>query len=361
MQPKTTGAARSNLLNAIRGPKAGAKSSEDLEDGLLAGITGEKKEALARADRPAAAVLHAVSPLPHDNEGAMGTGVTMVDGRPRIRIPVADCIPNPYNPRTFYDPASIDKLAVGMKKDGQMVAIAVTRLPRYPGKYVVVDGERRLRAKRSLDDLDILADVYTELSDQQLYEFANEMNTEREVQTVYDDAVAWKKLIDDNIFGDQVGLATALGKEQGHVSKVLSLNELPATLLQKMAANAEVVKLAHAYQLKLIFQRTGDLGRTEGWLDRVIAGDMTVKKLQDIAKRLEDNETATPRKAHYVGRNKFSRGGVEIGEIKRFDNGRMELTLNGLTTMEQAELNKELETAVQAWLERTEASQPADA
>ena len=348
--------ARSNLMSALKGqPKTTGKTSEDLEAGLLAGITGEKEDALARADRAVTPVLRAVSSVPHMN----GSGTAVSDGRPQIRIPVADCVPNPYNPRTFYDPASIDKLAVGMKKDGQMVAIAVTRLPRFPGKYVVIDGERRLRAKRSLDDVDILADVYPELSNQQLYEFANEINTEREVQTVYDDAVAWKKLIDDGIFGDQVGLATARGQDTAHVSKVLSLNDLPVSLLQKMAANAEVVKLAHAYQLKLILQRS-DIGRTEGWLDRVIAGDMTVKKLQDIAKRLEQNESP-PRKAHYVGRNKFSRGGVEIGEIKRFDNGRMELTLNGLTTMEQAELNKELETAVQAWLERTESTQSADA
>ncbi|MFU0433092.1 ParB N-terminal domain-containing protein, partial [Acinetobacter baumannii] len=87
----------------------------------------------------------------------------------RQQIRLADCVSNPFNPREFYSPEAIDALAVKLKRDGQYEAIKVTKNHRFPGKYVIIDGEYRSRAKKSLGDEFIDGEIFPDLSDADLY------------------------------------------------------------------------------------------------------------------------------------------------------------------------------------------------
>ena len=83
-------------------------------------------------------------------------------------------------------------------------------------------------------------------------------NHDHERQTIFDDAVAWKRLLDEKVFSDQNTLAEKIGKDKASISKTLSLNALPNTLLERMASANDVVGLQAAYFLKLIFERLGE-------------------------------------------------------------------------------------------------------
>ena len=150
----------------------------------------------------------------------------------RIRkIPIGDVVSNPYNPRAFYSAETIDELANSFAQQGQITPIQVTRLPEFPDKYVIVDGERRVRAAKSRGDKFIDADLKDGLDNQKLYLRAYHANKEREEQTVFDDALAWKKLLDDRVYVDQVELGVAVGQDPKHISKVIALTSLPPLAL----------------------------------------------------------------------------------------------------------------------------------
>lgn len=268
----------------------------------------------------------------------------------RVRkIALDDIVSNPYNPRAFYSAETIDELASSFAQQGQITPIQVTRLPEFPGKYVVVDGERRVRAAKSRGDQTIDADLRDGLDHQKLYLRAYHANKEREEQTVFDDALAWKKLLDDGVYVDQVELGVAVGQDPKHISKVISLTSLPPFLLQRMAQFSKTVGLGHAYNIKLILDRAG-VKVAEHWLEQVIDGKASVRKLEAAASAEAGARSAGPRRTHYQSRVQFSRrDGVALGELKLFGDGRAELSLKGISPADQQRLAERVKSVVEQW------------
>lgn len=279
------------------------------------------------------------------------------DVKVRIRIRLDECISNPFNPREFYHGEGIDALAVQLKRDGQYEAIKVTRLDRFPGKYVIIDGERRFRAKKSLGEEYIDAEEFPSLSDTELYRIASRINTERSAQTPFDDAVAWARLLEAKVYEDQDALAAAMDLTKGHVSKILSLNQIPMSLLRRMAENSETVGIGHAYNLGLIYKRKG-IEFAEETLQRVLDGELSRKRLEDMVKANEEG-ASTPQftKPHYAQRVKFESDGRSLGELKRFNDGRTELKLTGLSPEEQVVITTRLEAVMSEFLARRETTE----
>lgn len=261
-----------------------------------------------------------------------------------IKARLAELVSNPFNPRVFYIPEKIDELAVKLKRDGQHEKIKITRNYRFPNMYVIVDGEYRSRAMRSLGDEFIDAEVLPDLSDQDLYLIANSINTDRTPQSIFDNAVAWQKLLDQGIFPDRSSLAQAVGEELPKVSKTLTMNALPEHLLVRMSSAS--IGLAQAYNLKLIFERQG-IVIAEGVLDRVIDGELSVRRLEDMAKKAEGSVPPRAVKKLYNMNVAFHTvGGRNIGSLKRYEDGRAELKLEGLTPDQQSLLASQLEKLV---------------
>ncbi|RQQ48383.1 ParB/RepB/Spo0J family partition protein [Burkholderia stagnalis] len=275
---------------------------------------------------------------------------TVKSDRRAIKIRVSDTIANPYNPRVFYDEKTIEALADSLGSQGQLEAIKVTRLPQYPDKWVIIDGGRRVRAATRRHEEFIDAEVIDDVLEASgLYLRAYHANKDRDEQTDFDDAYAWKKLLDDKVYRDQNELAVAVGRDPKHVSKVLQLTTMPARLLEGMAKQAQVVKLSHAYNLKLIFDRAGEAVATR-WLQEVIEGKVSVRRLEQIAS--EEAGTKSPRrsKVHYQSKFPFSlEDGTEIGILKQFPDGRTELTLKGITGAAQADLADKIKALVLDW------------
>lgn len=269
----------------------------------------------------------------------------------RVKLLLKDIVSNPFNPRTYYSPEAIDALAVKLKRDGQYETIKVTENHRYPGKYVIIDGEYRYRAMKSMGEVEIDAEITPLLSDRDLYLVASRINKDRTPQTVFDDAVAWQKLLDEGIFTDQDRLAADLDMQKSQLSKVLRLNKLPAPLLQRMAEHGGQVGLSHAYSLLLIFERKG-METAEGLLERVIAGEISSKQLEQFnAKAAEQNESRQTR-SHYSARVQFAAAnGAELGQLKHFRDGRTELKLSGLNEQQQEALSERLEAVVREFVE----------
>ncbi|WP_051812742.1 ParB/RepB/Spo0J family partition protein [Kitasatospora sp. MBT63] len=182
-------------------------------------------------------------------------------------VPLEDLILNPYNPRKTLSQEAIEETAASLQERGQLQALAVvTReafLAAHPGKeaalaadtnasptarYVVLDGNRRLRAAR----LAVLDSLRVDLNDD-LAATASEMlensliaNIFREDVAPIEEAQAIQELLDTVYDGRQAAVARALGKSGAWVSQRLALLHLEPELLQQVEAGTLKVKEARS-------------------------------------------------------------------------------------------------------------------
>ncbi|RQS19171.1 ParB/RepB/Spo0J family partition protein [Burkholderia sp. Bp8992] len=318
-----------------------------LAAGLLRGLAQENAALETRLPEPAAVANVAVETAPAGAPAAVTPADTPDLGAPQ-KVLVKDCIPNPFNPRVFYSESSLHELALTLKREGQIEPIKVTRLPEFPGKLVVIDGQRRLRATSINGDETINATFRTDHTPEQLYTIAYRANHDHERQTIFDDAVAWKRLLDEKVFSDQNTLAEKIGKDKASISKTLSLNALPNTLLERMASANDVVGLQAAYFLKLIFERLGE-PTADRLLTAVIDRKKSVRDLENFLRAQSDGNKKTGR-TRYSVRHDFALESRAIGQLKTYPDGRLDLQLKGVDASHQEALADQLKTVIDAYV-----------
>ncbi|KVA23149.1 chromosome partitioning protein ParB [Burkholderia cepacia] len=318
-----------------------------LAAGLLRGLAQENAALETRLPEPAAAPIAIAESAPASAPAAAAPAVTADLGAPQ-KVLVKDCIPNPFNPRVFYSESSLHELALTLKREGQIEPIKVTRLPEFPGKLVVIDGQRRLRATSINGDETINATFRTDHTPEQLYTIAYRANHDHERQTIFDDAVAWKRLLDEKVFSDQNTLAEKIGKDKASISKTLSLNALPNTLLERMASANDVVGLQAAYFLKLIFERLGE-PTADRLLTAVIDRKKSVRDLENFLRAQSDGSKKAGR-TRYSVRHDFALESQAIGQLKTYPDGRLDLQLKGVDASHQEALADKLKTVIDAYV-----------
>ncbi|WP_175884687.1 ParB/RepB/Spo0J family partition protein [Burkholderia sp. BCC0044] len=326
-----------------------------LAAGLLRGLAQENAALETRLPEPAAAPAAVVEAAPASAPAAAAPAGTPDLGAPQ-KVLVKDCIPNPFNPRVFYSESSLHELALTLKREGQIEPIKVTRLPEFPGKLVVIDGQRRLRATSINGDETINATFRTDHTPEQLYTIAYRANHDHERQTIFDDAVAWKRLLDEKVFADQNTLAEKIGKDKASISKTLSLNALPNTLLERMAGANDVVGLQAAYFLKLIFERLGE-PTADRLLTAVIDRKKSVRDLENFLRTQSDGAKKAGR-TRYSVRHDFALESRAIGQLKTYPDGRLDLQLKGVDASHQEALADKLKTVIDAYVADLAAAAP---
>ncbi|MCA7952790.1 ParB/RepB/Spo0J family partition protein [Burkholderia seminalis] len=318
-----------------------------LAAGLLRGLAQENAALETRLPEPSVVANVAAEVTPAGAPAAVTHAETPDLGAPQ-KVLVKDCIPNPFNPRVFYSESSLHELALTLKREGQIEPIKVTRLPEFPGKLVVIDGQRRLRATSINGDETINATFRTDHTPEQLYTIAYRANHDHERQTIFDDAVAWKRLLDEKVFSDQNTLAEKIGKDKASISKTLSLNALPNTLLERMAGANDVVGLQAAYFLKLIFERLGE-PTADRLLTAVIDRKKSVRDLENFLRAQSDGNKKTGR-TRYSVRHDFALESRAIGQLKTYPDGRLDLQLKGVDASHQEALADRLKTVIDAYV-----------
>ncbi|WP_175969025.1 ParB/RepB/Spo0J family partition protein [Burkholderia sp. BCC0322] len=327
-----------------------------LAAGLLRGLAQENAALETRLPEPAIAPNVVGETAPVSVPAAATPSSTPDLGAPQ-KVLVKDCIPNPFNPRVFYSESSLHELALTLKREGQIEPIKVTRLPEFPSKLVVIDGQRRLRATSINGDETINATFRTDHTPEQLYTIAYRANHDHERQTIFDDAVAWKRLLDEKVFSDQNTLAEKIGKDKASISKTLSLNALPNTLLERMASANDVVGLQAAYFLKLIFERLGE-PTADRLLTAVIDRKKSVRDLENFLRAQSDGSKKAGR-TRYSVRHDFALESRAIGQLKTYPDGRLDLQLKGVDASHQEALADKLKTVIDAYVaELATATQP---
>jgi ParB family chromosome partitioning protein len=158
-------------------------------------------------------------------------------------------IADPNQPRTEFDPESLDRLAASLKERGQLQPIRV-RWDDAASRYVVVVGERRWRAAQ-LAGLETLACVVVsgEPSPEDLLEDQLVENALREDLKPIEQARAYKSLIASRGLSTRQ-LADRLQIGAASVAKSLALLGLPSNMQE--AVEAGQIAPGTAYELSKV-------------------------------------------------------------------------------------------------------------
>ncbi|MHB1285122.1 MAG: ParB/RepB/Spo0J family partition protein [Leptospirales bacterium] len=160
-----------------------------------------------------------------------------------LLIPLADIQPNPFQPRKIFREEEIRDMAESLQNHGLLQPIVIIRREGDgPEEYILVSGERRFRAAKSLGWEKIPA-ILRAAGDRDLLELALVENLQRSDLNPVEVAEGFNRLIEEFQWS-QEELARHLGMKRSTVANFLRVLTLPSGIVQKIEQGA--ISLGHA-------------------------------------------------------------------------------------------------------------------
>ncbi len=142
-----------------------------------------------------------------------------------IKIDLID--PNPFQPRKFFNDDELVELAETIEKHGLIQPIAVRKVG---DRYQIISGERRTRASKLAGQETIKAQIYENLDDKIMGEWALIENIQRVDLNPVEVAQSYQQLIDLHGYTHD-DLAKTVGKSRSAITNALRLLKLPNQVL----------------------------------------------------------------------------------------------------------------------------------
>lgn len=138
------------------------------------------------------------------------------------RIPVAQIVPNRYQPRHIFLPQELAELTASIKESGVIQPIMVRR--KGDGVYELIAGERRWRASKEAG-LTVIPAVIKNCTDQEALLLALVENLQREDLNPMETARAYARMMKE--FGlTQEAVASKVGRDRSSVANFIRLTHL---------------------------------------------------------------------------------------------------------------------------------------
>ena len=204
-----------------------------------------------------------------------------------VEINLSELRANPYQPRKNFDEEALNELASSIKEHGVFQPIIVKKSIK---GYEIIAGERRFRASK-LAGLETIPAIVKDFSDEEMMQIALLENLQRENLTSIEEAKAYKSIIESmNITQDE--LAKKVGKSRSHVTNILGLLKLPASVQDMVLYNK--LSMGHAR----VLSKLDDPKTIEDLAQRVITEDLSVRKLESIVYDNEEKEVKTKKSSN---------------------------------------------------------------
>ena len=199
-----------------------------------------------------------------------------------VEINLSELRANPYQPRKNFDEEALNELASSIKEHGVFQPIIVKKSIK---GYEIIAGERRFRASK-LAGMQTIPAIVKDFSDEEMMQIALLENLQRENLTSIEEAKAYKSIIESmNITQDE--LAKKVGKSRSHVTNILGLLKLPASVQDMVLYNK--LSMGHAR----VLSKLDDPKTIEDLAQRVITEDLSVRKLESLVYDNEEKEVKT--------------------------------------------------------------------
>lgn len=190
------------------------------------------------------------------------------------RIPIKDIKLNPHQPRKTFDAESLDELTASIKEKGVITPVTVREID---GDWILVAGERRLRASKKAGLKTIPAYVIEVTNEAEMMEVALIENIQRENLNAIEEAEAYAVL--QSQFGlSQEGIAKAVGKKRVTVTNALRLLKLP----QEIRKSLEVGTISAGHGRAILSKKTPK-EMLKIW-KQIIKKELSVRAAESLAK-----------------------------------------------------------------------------
>ena len=205
--------------------------------------------------------------------GALLTPNKSSDNVAQNNILISRITSNPNQPRKVFDEKALKQLAQSIDEKGLISPITVKELNN---KYIIVAGERRLRAHQLLKRKRILAYIIDADSNKDIMYMALIENIQREDLNAIEQAKAYQYL-KDNLASSITEIAKTVGKSRPAVSNSLRLLNLPTEIQDSILKNE-----INAGQARAILQKKTTQGMILLWR-RLLKEKMSVRKVEAAA------------------------------------------------------------------------------
>ena len=162
---------------------------------------------------------------PPSNQSISPAGVTS--------LPISKIKTNPHQPRKIFDKKSLEELAASIKEKGVITPITV-KVDR--NGYILVAGERRLRASKLIKKKQIPAYIIELTSDSEMMEVALIENIQREGLNSIEESEAYA-VLQGKFNLSQSKIAVAVGKSRTTITNALRLLQLPIEVKKSISDN----------------------------------------------------------------------------------------------------------------------------
>jgi ParB family chromosome partitioning protein len=207
-------------------------------------------------------------------------------GREDIQLfycPVAQLVPNPYQPRLSVEGPGLEELAASVREKGILQPLIVTRSD-LPNQYQILAGERRWRAAQhaGLAEVPVLL---RESTPGEILELALVENIQRQDLNCIEEAFAYKRLQEE--FGlTQEEIARRVGRERSTVANTLRLLQLPC-VVQELVMNGKLT-MGHARALASL----DDSQAQERLAQLIVNLGLSVRQAEQLAARAKEPKTS---------------------------------------------------------------------
>jgi ParB family transcriptional regulator, chromosome partitioning protein len=197
-------------------------------------------------------------------------------------VKISEVEPNREQPRKHFDEEALQELADSIKKFGVIQPLLVQKKEKY---YEIVAGERRWRAAK-IAGLKEIPVVIRKLSDQEKMEIALIENIQREDLNPIEEALAYKKLIDE-FHLKQEDIANSVSKSRSAITNSMRLLKLDERV-QNMLAGEEI-SAGHARTLLILTD--GD--KQYELAQKIVEKQLSVREVESLLKKKPKEEKKT--------------------------------------------------------------------
>ena len=221
-------------------------------------------------------------------------------------VPVSALKPNPEQPRRDFDEATLNELADSIRQKGVLQPVLAEASS--DGTYIIIAGERRVRAAR-LAGLEKLPAIVRQFSPQEKLEIALIENVQREDLNPIEQALAYKRLME--LAGlSQEQMAARVGKDRSTIANTLRLLKLPEEAQEAIGKGA--LSPGHARALLSLVNPADQ----QALFRRILSKGISVREAEDLAAELNGGKRAAG-KGTRGGQAPAPRKEPEIREVEQ--------------------------------------------
>lgn len=192
--------------------------------------------------------------------------------------------PNPYQPRKTFNQEALQELSESIKEHGLLQPVVV--YDNGDGDYVLIAGERRLRASK-LAGLSNIRAIVAEIEQKKMRELAIIENIQREELNAIELALSYQELLEEYDITHEE-LSKRINKSRTQITNTLRLLQLCDEV--KTMLGEEKITQGHAKMLVTLSESEQKLVA-----DSIVGQKLNVRDTETLIKKIKGGQDSTPK------------------------------------------------------------------